>query len=88
LIYQGVPERFPRFRWSFVETTSSGFLTVSDLVIRTQAERKFPYVFEYAGDDNLVAEELRPRYSKDIEAIPNTRARRQDQSIACAKDFG
>lgn len=42
LIYQGVPERFPKLRWSFVETTSQWIpYAVNDLIIRTQAEREF-----------------------------------------------
>jgi len=42
LIYQGVPEKFPNLRWSFVETTSQWIpYAINDLVIRTQAEREF-----------------------------------------------
>jgi len=42
LIYQGVPARFPKLRWSFVETTAQWLpYAVNDLVIRTQAEREF-----------------------------------------------
>ena len=48
LIYQGVPARFPKLRWSFVETTSQWLpYAVNDLVIRTQAEREFQR--KYAG---------------------------------------
>ena len=42
LIYQGVPDRFPNLRWSFVETTSQWIpYAINDLVIRMQAEREF-----------------------------------------------
>jgi predicted TIM-barrel fold metal-dependent hydrolase len=42
LAYQGVPAKFPRLRWSFVETTAQWLpYAVNDLVIRTQAEREF-----------------------------------------------
>jgi predicted TIM-barrel fold metal-dependent hydrolase len=48
LIYQGVPEKFPKLRWSFVETTSQWLpYAVNDLTIRTQAEREFQR--KYAG---------------------------------------
>jgi uncharacterized protein len=48
LIYQGVPEKFPNLRWSFVETTSQWIpYAINDLVIRTQAEREFQR--KYAG---------------------------------------
>jgi uncharacterized protein len=48
LIYQGVPARFPKLRWSFVESTSQWLpYAVNDLVIRTQAEREFQR--KYAG---------------------------------------
>ena len=48
LIYQGVPDRFPNLRWSFVETTSQWIpYAINDLVIRTQAEREFQR--KYAG---------------------------------------
>lgn len=48
LIYQGVPARFPKLRWSFVETTSQWLpYAVNDLVIRTNAERDFQR--RYAG---------------------------------------
>ncbi len=112
LIYQGVPEKFPELRWSFVETTSQWIpYAINDLVIRTQAEREFqrkhaghalskvrpkertlvprgllrdnriyvacqtsddfPYVVEYAGEDNLVVgtDYGHADYSNDIEAI-------------------
>ena len=112
LIYQGVPEKFPNLRWSFVETTSQWIpYAINDLVIRTQAEREFqrkyaghvlsqvrpkernlaaasllrdnriyvacqtsddfPYVVEYAGEDNLMVgtDYGHADYSNDIEAI-------------------
>ena len=48
LIYQRVPERFPKLRWSFVETTSQWLpYAINDLVIRTRAEREFQR--KYAG---------------------------------------
>jgi uncharacterized protein len=48
LIYQGIPEKFPNLRWSFVETTSQWIpYAINDLVIRTQAEREFQR--KYAG---------------------------------------
>jgi len=48
LVYQGVPDKFPDLRWSFVETTSQWLpYAVNDLVIRTQAEREFQR--KYAG---------------------------------------
>ncbi|HEY7218425.1 MAG TPA: hypothetical protein VH985_08520 [Candidatus Binatia bacterium] len=48
LIYQGVPEKFPSLRWSFVETSSQWIpYAINDLVIRTQAEREFQR--KYAG---------------------------------------
>jgi hypothetical protein len=48
LIYQGVPDKFPQLRWSFVETTSQWLpYAVNDLMIRTQAEREFQR--KYAG---------------------------------------
>jgi uncharacterized protein len=112
LIYQGVPEKFPDLRWSFVETTSQWVpYAINDLVIRTQAEREFqrkyaghvlsqvrpkernlvaqsllrdnriyvacqttddfPYVVEYAGEDNITVgtDYGHADYSNDIEAI-------------------
>ncbi len=48
MIYQGVPARFPKLRWSFVESTSQWLPhAVNDLVIRTRAEREFQR--KYAG---------------------------------------
>jgi uncharacterized protein len=48
LIYQGIPEKFPNLRWSFVETTSQWIpYAVNDLMIRTHAEREFQR--KYAG---------------------------------------
>ena len=48
LIYQGVPDKFPKLRWSFVETTAQWLpYAVNDLAIRTQAERQFQR--KYAG---------------------------------------
>ena len=48
LIYQGVPEKFPNLRWSFVETSSQWIpYAINDLVIRAQAEREFQR--KYAG---------------------------------------
>ena len=48
LVYQGVPEKFPKLRWSFVETTSQWLpYAINDLTIRTQAEREFQR--RYAG---------------------------------------
>jgi len=42
LIYQGIPQKFPKLRWSFVETTAQWLpYAVNDLVIRTDAERAF-----------------------------------------------
>ena len=57
LIYQGVPDKFPKLRWSFVETTSQWIpYAVNDLVIRTQAEREFQR--KYAGH---VLSQVRPK---------------------------
>jgi predicted TIM-barrel fold metal-dependent hydrolase len=57
LIYQGVPDKFPNLRWSFVETTSQWIpYAVNDLVIRTQAEREFQR--RYGGH---VLSKVRPR---------------------------
>jgi predicted TIM-barrel fold metal-dependent hydrolase len=57
LIYQGVPDKFPNLRWSFVETTSQWIpYAVNDLVIRTQAEREFQR--RYSGH---VLSKVRPR---------------------------
>jgi predicted TIM-barrel fold metal-dependent hydrolase len=48
LVYQGVPDKFPNLRWSFVETTSQWLpYAINDLTIRTQAEREFQR--KYAG---------------------------------------
>jgi len=42
LIYQGIPAKFPKLRWSFVETTAQWVpYAVNDLVIRTHAEGEF-----------------------------------------------
>jgi predicted TIM-barrel fold metal-dependent hydrolase len=42
LVYQGVPDKFPTLRWSFVETTAQWLpYAINDLVIRTHAEREF-----------------------------------------------
>ena len=63
LIYQGVPARFPKLRWSFVESTSQWLpYAVNDLVIRTQAEREFQR--KYAGH---VLTQARPK-ERTIEA--------------------
>jgi predicted TIM-barrel fold metal-dependent hydrolase len=44
LVYQGVPAKFPKLRWSFVETTAQWLpYAVNDLVIRTHAEREFQH---------------------------------------------
>ncbi len=57
LIYQGVPEKFPKLRWSFVETTSQWIpYAVNDLIIRTRAEREFQQ--KYAGH---VLSKVRPK---------------------------
>ena len=57
LVYQGVPDRFPKLRWSFVETTSQWIpYAVNDLMIRTQAEREFQR--KYAGH---VLSQVRPK---------------------------
>ena len=63
LIYQGVPAKFPKLRWSFVESTSQWLpYAVNDLVIRTQAEREFQR--KYAGH---VLTQARPK-ERDINA--------------------
>jgi len=42
LIYQGIPAKFPKLRWTFVETTARWLpYAINDLVIRTGAERAF-----------------------------------------------
>jgi uncharacterized protein len=57
LIYQGVPEKFPNLRWSFVETTSQWIpYAINDLVIRTKAEHDFQR--KYAGH---VLSQVRPK---------------------------
>ncbi len=57
LIYQGVPEKFPNLRWSFVETTSQWIpYAINDLVIRTKAEHEFQR--KYAGH---VLSQVRPK---------------------------
>jgi predicted TIM-barrel fold metal-dependent hydrolase len=57
LVYQGVPDKFPKLRWSFVETTSQWLpYAINDLVIRTQAEREFQR--KYAGH---VLSQVRPK---------------------------
>ena len=66
LIYQGVPARFPKLRWSFVESTSQWLpYAVNDLVIRTQAEREFQR--KYAGH---VLTQARPKESKPLTPPP------------------
>ena len=63
LVYQRVPEKFPRLRWSFVETTSQWLpYAINDLVIRTRAEREFQR--KYAGH---VLTQARPK-ERSIEA--------------------
>ena len=63
LIYQGVPAKFPKLRWSFVESTSQWLpYAVNDLVIRTRAEREFQR--KYAGH---VLTQARPK-ERTIEA--------------------
>jgi len=42
LIYQGIPAKFPKLRWCFVETTAQWLpYAINDLLIRTDAERAF-----------------------------------------------
>jgi predicted TIM-barrel fold metal-dependent hydrolase len=60
LIYQGVPEKFPNLRWSFVETTSQWIpYAGNDLIIRTAAEREFQR--KYSGH---VLSQVRPKERK------------------------
>ena len=42
LIYKGIPDKFPKLRWCFVETTSQWVpYALNDLLIRTRAEMAF-----------------------------------------------